>query len=158
MDTNFSLSLELIYLMNWLLKNEKEKLKILINQSIKNGLSYEMEQLDKITDNQIDPNDNMQLHNTILDFLIFLEDTLVECLEDQELDTKSKERLNLSIQKILPQQVDIKTMWLSVQQTKEEISKIKKVANKSLGEEELRNTLLTQLIKNWNPKNNETIN
>lgn len=158
MDTNFSLSLELIYLMNWFLKNEKEKLKILINQAIKNGLSYEIEQLDKITDNQIDPNDNIQLHNTILDFLIFLEDTLIECLEDQDLDTKSREKLNLSVQKILPQHVDLKTMWLSVQQTKEEISKIKKTANKSLGEEELRNTLLTQLMKNWNPNKNEIIN
>ncbi|MFA5075421.1 MAG: hypothetical protein WC436_04955 [Candidatus Babeliales bacterium] len=158
MDTSFSLSLELICLMNWLLKNEKEKLKILINQTIKNGLSYEIEQLDKLTDNQIDPNDNTQLHNTILDFLIFLEDTLIECLEEQELDTKSREKLNLSIQKILPQHVDLKTIWLSVQQAKEKISKIEKNTSKPIEEDELRNTLLTQLIKNWTPNNNEPVN
>jgi len=141
--------------MNWLLKNEKDQLKILIDQTIKNGLSYE---IDQIEGKPVDLNDPIHLHNTILDFLIFLEDTLLDCLEEQELDNKSREKLKLSVQKLNPQKVDLKTIWLSMQETKDQIHKIEKDKRPPLKDDDLKNTLLGKLIKNWKPQNNEPVN
>ena len=145
MSTTFSLSLELIYLMNWLLKNEKHKLKKIIDESIKSGLGQE---IDQIEDLEEETGDIDYLHNSILDFLFFLEDNLLESLETKDFDFIAKERLKPTLQKINSQKIDLKTLWLSIQQAK----------IKSTRKKDLKKTLLSQLIKNWSPKDNEPIN
>ncbi|MFC1894831.1 hypothetical protein ACFLYH_02685 [Candidatus Dependentiae bacterium] len=146
MSTSFSLSLELIFLMNWLLKNNKIKLKNLISEAIKQGL---LEELELIDENEENLNDTTFLHNTILDFLLFLEDSLLETLEQKNINFDLKEKFKSTLQKINSQSMDRKTIWLSMNQTK--------IKNKS-NNDEVKNALLNQLIKNWKPKDNEPIN
>ena len=145
MSTTFSLSLELIYLMNWLLKNEKHKLKKIIDESIKSGLWQEIDQIENLEE---ETGDIDYLHNSILDFLFFLEDNLLESLETEDFDFIAKERLKPTLQKINSQKIDLKTLWLSIQQAK----------IKSTRKKDLKKTLLSQLIKNWSPTDNEPVN
>ncbi|MBD3231219.1 hypothetical protein GF322_01000 [Candidatus Dependentiae bacterium] len=145
MSTTLSLSLELIYLMNWLLKNDKNKLKKIIEESIKSGLAQEIDQIDNFN-NDFENLDS--IHNSILDFLFFMEDTLLEALEKKDSDFIEKEKLKPTIQKINSQKIDLKTLWMSIQQTK-----IKNTSKK-----DLKKLLLSELIKNWRPKKNEPVN
>ncbi len=159
MSDTFSLSLELILLMNWLLKNDKTKFKALINDAMKDGLSGELEQIE---DYEINLNDADFLHNTILDFLFFMEDTLVECLEEKDSDNHSGEKLKPTLQKLNPGSIDLKTIWQSMLETKRQLKqeKDKQVAQnaqKNPGNE-MKNMLLTKILKNWNPKGNEPVN
>lgn len=145
MSTSFSLSLELIYLMNWLLKNKQDQLQQIIDDSIKEGLGQE---IDAIEDLEEETGDIDYLHNSILDFLFFLEDNLLESLEAKDFDFIAKERLKPTLQKINPQKIDLQTLWLSIQQAK--------IKNKP--KKDLKKILLSELIKNWSPKDNEPIN
>ena len=131
--------------MNWLLKNEQPKLKQIIDESIKAGLGQE---IDAIDDLEEETGDIDYLHNSILDFLFFLEDNLLESLETKDFDFIAKERLKPTLQKINPQKIDLKTLWLSIQQAK--------IKNKP--KKDLKKTLLSELIKNWSPKDNEPVN
>ena len=63
-------------------------------------------------------------------------------------DFIAKERLKPTLQKINPQKIDLKTLWLSIQQAK--------IKNKP--KKDLKKTLLSELIKNWSPKDNEPVN
>jgi hypothetical protein len=160
MSDTFSLSLELILLMNWLLKNNKTKVKEVINDAIKDGLSDELTQIE---DYEINLNDEKFLHNTILDFLFYLEDSLVECLEEKTGDNSSGEKLKPTLQKLNPGSIDLQTIWQSMQETKKQMKQQRK--NKAIAQNEqkpssneIKNRLLTQLLKNWKPKGNEPVN
>ncbi len=157
MPTNFSLSLELVLLMNWLLKHEKRKVKNLVENALERGFydeldnieQYEQEDLDNIT----------ELHMAILDFLLFMEDSLLECLEKKDMKNGSQEKLKPTLQKINKQNIDLQTVWLSAQQAQTKIRrKSRKEKDKKQNKEEMKNILFSQLIKNWKPKNNDPLN
>ena len=145
MSTSFSLSLELILLMNWLLENDKTKLKALIQETIKQGLYEELELSEEYQDKL---NDTNFLHNTVSDFLLYLEDVLLECLEKNDVDNNCKEKLRPTLQKINNQAIDFKTVWLSINQAKA----------KHTPKQDIKKELFSQLIKNWKPKENEPVN
>lgn len=160
MPTSFSLSLELIYLMNWLLKNEKTHIKKLVGKAIENGFLNELEQIENYDNASVDIN---FLHNTILDFLIFLENTLLEKLNKEEMSITSKEKLKKTLQKINPHKIDMKTIWLSMQQTKSKTLQQEKnnstnIENQLNQNDQLKRVLFAQLLKNWSPKKNDFSN
>lgn len=167
MPDNFSLSLELVLLMNWLLKKEKRKIKSLINKTLEKGFYEELDNIDKY--DKEDPDSIGELHASILDFLIFMEDSLLDALEQKDNQDKSKEKLQPTIQKINNQNVDLQTLWLSAQQaqtqirkeTRKEEAKTQKESSRKLrpiNNEEAKRILLSQLLKNWKPKNNDPLN
>ena len=156
MAESFSLSLELICLMNWILKHEKSKLRALVKEAINNGFSEELSQIDSYETDDI--NDLNQLHTTILDFLIYLEDSLLETLEKKVFANNSKENLNTTLQKINPQIVDPQTIWRSMQQTSTKLTKNHPTTTSNQNEKRAKDVLFSQLLKNWKPANNEPLN
>jgi hypothetical protein len=148
MSTNFSLSYELVYLMAWLLKHEKGKLKNMIEEVVKKGLAGEISQ---VGDYPKDSQSADLLHVTILDFLIFLEDSLLESLEKNQPDRQTQEKIKTTLQKINPQSIDLKTLWASTRQTQT-------LLTQPDSNDDLKRTLLFQILKNWKPKENEPLN
>lgn len=148
MSKNFSLSFELIYLMAWILKNEKTKLHGLIDEVVKKGFATEISQ---IVNYPQDPETVEKLHLTILDFLIFMEDSLLESLDKKDFNLKMQVGLKPTLEKI--NNIDAKTIWRSTQQAK---NLLNKVENKT--PEDLKKILLNQILQNWNPKDTEPLN
>ncbi len=150
MSTNFSLSYELVYLMAWLLKHEKHKLKDIIEEVVKKGLSSELNQ---IGDYPQDAQSTELLHVTILDFLIFLEDSLLESLEKNQPDLKTQEKIKTTLRNINPERIDLKTLWTSTRKAQSLLAQTPQNTPDNLKE-----TLLLQILKNWKPKENEPLN
>ena len=142
MPTSLSLSLELLLLIDWILKNEPTKLKLLIEDALQNGFLDEIDQIEDIEKDSTQVND---LHSAIIDFLMLMEDLLLETLEEKDSDIKAKEKLDATLQKINPASMDFKTVWHSLQQNKDKKADVEK-------------TIFTQLLKNWKPKVNEPVN
>jgi hypothetical protein len=163
MNSSLSLSLELVLLMKWFLENEQIFLKELIEKSIEDGFAQELKLIDNIEEDKLFKNNGKELHETILEFLSFLEESLIDSIEEKELNHKERAKLSPTIQKLSPQNIDKKTILLSIQQTKyekyvSEKNKSERSAVKRVEKKEIKDLLLSQLLKNWKPKTNEAIN
>ncbi|MBX9831220.1 hypothetical protein K2X40_04655 [Candidatus Babeliales bacterium] len=174
MNTSLSLSFELIYLIGWLLKNEKQMLNTLIKNAIKKGLGQDL--------NAINPQDhskvNEQLYNTLIDFLNFMEDSLLNNMDELQVDTKTEKAMLAALRKVDLDALDVNAVRTSMQQTKEELS-TKNVSTLEVASdsdqlttlepsepddiefdnnEKAATILLKNIIKNWKPSLNELIN
>ena len=154
MNTSLSLSFELIYLMGWLLKNEKTTLNALVKHAIKNGLGKDLK--------TINPDDyskvSDQLYSTILDFLVYLEEALAKNLDNIKLETSTSED-NLSTLNIENDVQDINNVKLNIHQTKADISKeIQKRLAGAQDPDQVKKLLYEHIIKNWKPTKNEPMN
>ncbi|MFH1643698.1 MAG: hypothetical protein ABIA74_00795 [bacterium] len=149
MESNLSLSLELIVLMDWLLKKGDKEFEKIIDFALKNGFVQELQ--------TIDENKYLEiaeiLPNVILDFLFTLEDILFELLEKSNLDQDSKAKLIPTVEHLDLQKLDSKTIWLSLQQAKSTMKK-KKLTTSN----EAKRILFKKLLENWQPKLNEPMN
>lgn len=158
MSTSFSLSLELVLLMGWLLKHEKKSLQKLVTKSLKAGLVKEIGLIDTFSQEElldIDSDFSQELHNSILDFLMHLEDVLLDELETRE--PKEKQSFSTTIQKINKQKLDNKTLLVSLKHTNNQIDDMKKKKS-SKKQDKLNEILFSELLKNWMPNTNEPIN
>lgn len=173
MTAQISLSFELICLINWLLKNEPAMLNTLVKNAIERGFVDELEKVEMLEQSpstETEATDN--LYNTLLDFLEFLEHTLIKNLETVQVDNTTKDAILPALQKLEVDSLDVKTMWLSMQQTKARVNKKMRAKNTQcsnshnhdvvekpkLAIESPTEILFEQLIKNWKPNNKETIN
>lgn len=155
MSTSFSLSLELVLLMGWLLKHEKETLKKIVQKTLKAGLGKEIELIDTFSQEElldVDSDFSQELHNSILDFLMLLEDVLIEGLETKE--SKEEKTFSQTIQKINSQKLDNKTVLISLKHANNQITNIQRKNNSK----QQNKILFSELLKNWMPKINEPIN
>jgi hypothetical protein len=153
MNTSLSLSFELIYLLGWLLKHEKNTLDALIKQAVKNGLAIDLKKI--TTEDQEKMTD--QLYGTVLDFLVYLEDALANNLDGVQGDSATDQMLYPALNKFTNNSLDIQTIKLSMQQARERLQN-KTTENPSQAEaiENGKSILFEQLLKNWNPSKNET--
>lgn len=153
MNTSLSLSFELIYLLGWLLKHEKNTLDGLIKQAVKNGLAIDLKKI--TTEDQEKMTD--QLYGTVLDFLVYLEDALANNLDGVQSDSTTDQMLYPALNKFTNNSLDIQTIKLSMQQARERLQ-TKTTENPSQAEaiENGKSILFEQLLKNWNPSKNET--
>ena len=155
MNTSLSLSFELIYLMGWLLKNEKSTLNALVKHAIKNGLGKDL--------NEIDPNDyskvSDQLYSTILDFLVYLEDALAKNLNSTSFEGEPSEEILKALKNFENDNSDEQIIKMNVQRTKTDISKViqKKLAG-AQDTDSAKKLLYEHIIKNWKPSKNELMN
>lgn len=142
MSINISLSFELICLINWLLKNEKQLINALVKQALKNGFAHELEKIDST---QVIENPE-ELYATVIDFLLFLEKNLLKNLETVSVDTHTQEKILPVVQKLDADNIDLRTLWLSMQQTKNQLCKERhkrereREEREEREEEELENT------------------
>jgi hypothetical protein len=167
MTTQISLSLELISLINWMLKKEKTMLNSLVKHAIEHGFIEELAKAES-AEQQYQPE---ELHNTLVDFLDFLEHTLIKNLETIQVDEKTKDAILPALQKIETDSLDFKTVWMSMQQTKARVggkryhktaSVVKKTPEAITAPAALvqnpMEILFEELLKNWKPNNKETVN
>lgn len=153
--------------MAWLIKHERASLNSLIKHAIEHGLGEELEKINTFDQTQADA-----LYDTLLDFINFMEKSLLKSLETVQVDNKTKDAILPALQKIETDILDFKTVWLSMQQTKARVSKnhhkesqIQEVhAPINNGDAIAKHSpdateiLFERLLKNWKPTNKETVN
>ncbi len=157
-SNNISLSLELICLMNWLLKHEKQGLNTLIKQAIQHGFAKELEKIDTQNYTQIADD----LYSTILDFLLHFEKVLLKNIETVQLDSATQNAILPALERIDIDSVDGKTLWLSMQQTKAKLGKngqeTVKPAELAEKQQDPKAIFFEQIIKNWKPTKDDLLN
>ena len=164
MTTQISLSLELISLINWMLKKEKTLLNSLVKHAIEHGFIEELAKAES-TEQQYQPE---EIHNTLVEFLDFLEHTLIKNLETIQVDEKTKDAILPALQKIETDSLDFKTAWMSMQHTKARVGRKRypKARTETLEAtttptpmvQNPMEILFEELLKNWKPNNKETVN
>lgn len=152
MTTQTSISLELLCLINWLLEHDKASLRAMVKRALEKGFSQDLQNLDAS-----EPDDAM--YGVLFDLIEFLEGCLFDHLSDIKMDEKIQERIVPMLQKLEGRTIDMRTLWLSMQQTKTQINEQKQedaaLETKRLDAQDI---LVTQLLKNWKPDNSETVN
>lgn len=166
MGTDLSLSLELICLMDWVVKNQKNQLNLLVKHAVENGFVRELEKIDGNDHSNVD-----RLYNSVIEFLTLLERYLIQNLEKYELSENQTNEIIPAIKKLNMENIDLKTLWLSLQQTKVQLNKKQKKliqiagATKDTNPNNLVETnpnstsiLFEQILKNWKPTKKEIVN
>jgi len=156
-NQNLTLSLELIYLMGWLMKNKQKELRSLVEMAMEEVLANQLEDISPLDQTTMAE----QLHETLLDFLIFLEDALNESLEPEEL-LEGEDDLIPTVDKIDAQTLDAQTLWMSIHQAKKQLIERKK-AEKASGkpvknQPAAKTALLKVLLENWQPNKQDPVN
>ena len=160
MTAHISLSFELISLITWIIKNERHLLNNLVKQAVEHGFAEELNNVQTVPDPRT-VNDHMA--NNVLDFLEFLEDSMMKNLETVHVDNKTKDAILPTLQKLEAGNLDVKTVLRSLQQTKARLSRgsakqlIEQPAQTNF-DDNAATILFEQLLKNWKPNNKETVN
>lgn len=140
-------------LMGWLLKNEKKQLGKLIKNAINHGLAEEIEQLSDHDYNTMSD----QLHATLLDFLLHIEQLLLDQLEEVPVDEQTKANLTPTLERIDPCSIDVKTLWLSLHKVKAELAEKAKSQDEvekvnTVTDAAARRLLYKHILESWNPE------
>lgn len=144
MEGDIVLSFELLVLINWLMQNEKQMLNNLIKHALKNGLAQEFEKISGIDDIEV----NEQFYTTIISFLMFMEDGLVQNLSKIKIDGNSKDDIFPVLNKIDMKDFNIRPTF----------SNTKHSTTSNTDTEETKNILFHQILKNWKPNKNDLLN
>ncbi len=145
-NNQLTISYELLYLMQWLLENEPERLKKLIVQALHKGLKEEMQKA--IKNKALTTNEELQY--SVVDFLTLLESLLQEAINEQALK-------NIAEKKLMPalDHIDGNICNSSIVQ-----SSIEKASNRleSHPQENPQEILFKELLKNWKPDKKAKLN
>ncbi len=148
-NTQFALSYELLYLLQWISKYEVDKLKKLIAKSIARGLHDEIQRFD-IANNQHALQD---MHNSMLDFFE-LADKLLSDEINQHVEKKAREKNLLpTIDHIDTSMFDDDTVRSSVEKTAKQLDHSPNV-NATHAKEQL----CKELLRQWKPLDKSWIN
>jgi len=160
MTPQVSLSLELICLLSWLVKHDKSTLHKLVKHAVENGFAEELERMENVDHGKIAD----QMYSTVFDFLDFLEESLADNLEDVQMDSLENEGVIPMLQRLEADNIDFKTLWLSMQQTKNAINAHRAdhgspaIEQTIVKKESPSDILGRQLLKNWKPDNTDIVN
>jgi len=122
--------------MGWLLKNEKKLMKGLINKAMNNGLASEIIKMDEADNSQF-------TEETFVDFIAYLEDTLLDGLEDIAMTQEVTENFLPSLHKLNLSDIEANVIFKSLKEAEQETSE-EYNSNKEL--------LMEKIFKNWKPK------
>lgn len=155
MDTNLSLSFELIYLMGWLLKHEKGLLNDLIKHAVNHGLAQDLQKVDPRTYGQV----NNDLYAVIVDFLSFLEKSLAKHLNENIAHVEGEDVIFSTIKKLDQENLDLKSIKLSIQKARDLLVKNSEEGKPVEQQTELaKNVLFEHILKNWKPSKTDLLN
>ncbi len=113
----------------------------LIKKAIQNGLASEIVNINPKKTTKL----NDKLQSTFLDFMAYLEDTLLDGLEDI-VDTPEAQSLLPDVNNLNIQNIDTSTLLTSLKEAEQELTE--NFSN-------TREILLQKLLKNWNPQNED---
>lgn len=152
MSTSVFLSLELIYLVNWLIKHEHENLQKLVKKSLNNGLKQELENLHSHR-NKIEV--DQKLYNTFMDFLAFLENGLIEGTGKRDKHQHIRDELIKTLKSMNLRDMDMAIMHEALKEVKNDLTQSEDIVKHEISQGELKNRLVRKLCKNWHPKKSE---
>ena len=135
----FTLSYELLFLMEWLLEHEQETLKIFMQQCFKNGLKEHLKNMN--ADSQQRTAEMM--HYNIIDFLGLIETIMYEVQYEETLKHKIQKKLMPALDHIDVQECDSQTVMQSLEQTSSQLE-----YNPKINPEQL---LFKELLRCWKP-------
>ena len=150
------LSLELMYLMNWLMKHERARLRLLIKQALNNGLDTQLESIERFKRNA-DPKVEEQFHETFLEFIQFLEQSMFEAQEKNNEQNPLQHDLLTALQQLNVKDIDAQTVWPSVKKARSTLKKQSEAEQKN-SPQEVKNVLLATLLDNWTPSHDDSVN
>ena len=147
-------------------------LNTMLKQALEHGFAEELEKVDAAT---MAAAESEELYNTVLDFLEYLEHSLLKNLESIHVDNKTKDAIMPTLQKLEADSLDHKTLWLSMQQTKARMLKAKQLITQQQQPKAIKpetptepvqhnhtehanKILFEQLLKNWKPNNKDVMN
>ncbi len=139
MESDITLSFELLVLLNWIMQNEKPTLNSLIRNALKNGLEGEFEKLASAEKIEI----NEQFYTTVLGFLLSMEDCLIEHLSRIKINKNAKKDISPLLKRLELMGVRIKPVFSTKHQK---------------NAEDTKNVLFQQILKNWKPDKNDLLN
>lgn len=149
------LSLELMYLMEWLMKHEQERLRVLIKYALNNGLDTKLEHAQRHKqrgENKLEE----KLHDTFLEFINFLEHTLFDAVEKRDEKNAIQDELVSALSRLNLNNIDTQTVWSSMKQARSTLSKTQK--NRENSPQDIENVLLEKVLDNWQPDGDEAEN
>ncbi|MFA5306135.1 MAG: hypothetical protein WC365_01660 [Candidatus Babeliales bacterium] len=155
MTTQISLSLELVYLINWMLTHQRSQLNALVKQAIKKGFIEELATIDEAETQSTD-----FLYATLTDFLDYLEKNLIKQLETVTVSQETKDNVVPALRKVDMNNLDFKTVWSSMQQTRARLGSpsTPQLAPTNNEVQNATEILFEEILKNWKPTNKETVN
>ncbi len=139
-SNQLNLSYELLYLIQWFIEEEPEKLKPLIASALKNGLTKELR---NIHNNTVDPSMANEMQYNIIDFLGLLENQLHEVLNEQTMKRVVEKKLMPAIDHIDTTECDTETVLFSVEKATSKLDREPKANAQEL--------LFQELLKCWKP-------
>jgi hypothetical protein len=158
MTTQISLSLELVYLINWMLTHQRAQLSAIVQQAVKQGLVEELSTLEEVEHTQSAD----FLYATLTNFLDFLEKNLIKQLETINVGSDVKDAIVPTLRKVDANNLDFKTVWESMQHTKARLKAPTTSPRRTRAvppvTQNATEILFEELLKNWKPNNKETVN
>lgn len=145
-NNQLTISYELLYLMQWLLENESERIKKLIVQVLEKGFKKEMLAASKA----YDPSTNQELKHSVVDFLNLLDALLQEAMNEQALKKITEKNLIPALN-----QLDDTVCGSSLIQGSLEKVSLKFESHPQENPQEL---LFKELLKRWKPDKKIALN
>lgn len=150
MSSNFTLSLEVIYLLDWILKNEQHKLRTIIKRAVQTGLMQKISTAAQASDESM----QQELEHSFVAFMNFLENTLTKTLEGIHAGRQLQFDLAALYKELNLDNVDGKTALAILQDAQHELVH-HATPEASASTSEMKKTILTKVLKNWKPHRND---
>lgn len=144
-ETQFTISQELICLLQWLVECESKKLKSIINKALNSGLQSEMQ----ITENQESLGMDEAQH-VVVNFFSDLEQIMFEALSERATKQARKKNLLPAIEHIDSMACDDATIQFSV----EKVS----LKNDNAPEESIQELFFKEILRRWKPSKKNILN
>ncbi len=143
----FAISYELLCLLRWLIENDTESLKNIVNYAIKNGLQTELQKIDTISDINLAASG---IEDNIGDFFKVLEIILIDAIDDETVRKAKAKKLMSAVNKIDASLCDDNTVRISLEKTTDNLERNPKANPKE--------QLYKEILKQWHPQNKKVLN
>ena len=154
MSTNLSVSFELICLMGWLLKKDKQALKELIQKALAGGVADAISDLQSSKPAEI--SDVME--KTVSEFFEYVEAILAEGVPAKKLRTDLSVEALSAIKKIDQHFVDQYSLWNSVTRAEESVALLGEDLNPAARDALFRSELYKNVLSNWAVPTEDVLN
>lgn len=141
LETQFTISYELLELLRWLCEYEPEKVRKIVHHALENGLQ---EKIDSRQTDQSQQNGE-ELQQMIMEFFSVLEAFLYESMHSHEAEetSSSQHKISSTINKIDVTQCDANTVSMSIAKATSTIE--------SNEEKNPKDVLYKELLRQWSP-------
>lgn len=138
-NSQLTLSYELLYLLQWLIEHEPEKIKSLITKAFENGFAQDLKKIGANTEYQMPE----EVQHSVVDFFTLLEVLLHEVTNEQLMKRVMEKKLMPAIDHIDSTECDDETVLSSVEKASSKFE--------SEPEKNPQELLFKELLRCWKP-------